>query len=84
MWSDMKRRPGGWNTETDRHRQSQTQEKGCRESKLWSVAMQPLIEEELHSPLLTVHFLYTKKPLKQTSGVTSECHTRRFSFFQDS
>lgn len=48
----------------DRQTESDTGE-GLRRIKLWTIAMQSLIEEELHSQLLMVQFLYTKKPLKQ-------------------
>lgn len=54
--------------------------------KLWTIAMQSLIEEALHSQLLMVHFLHTKKPLKQrlvSRPSTMLCLSRSLSL-QDS
>lgn len=48
----------------DRQTESDTEEEMQR-IKRWTIAMQSLIEEALHSQLLMVQFLHTKKALKQ-------------------
>lgn len=64
-------------------RQRQTESdtgEGLRRIKLWTMAMQSLIEEELRGQLLMVHFLHTKKPLKQRL-VSCPSTTLRLSLF---
>lgn len=48
----------------DKDGQSDTEE-GLQRIKLRTMAMQSLIEKELHSQPLMVHYLHTKKPLKR-------------------
>lgn len=48
----------------DKDGQSDTEE-GLQRIKLRTMAMQSLIEKELHSQPLMVHYLHTKKPLQR-------------------